>query len=442
MNEKETGKGPGRGSSLRAYLTVLGGSLSLFCSVGFLNGFGVFQQYYKAGMLQNMSESDISWIGSISIFLLNGVAPVTGILVDRLGPTWLLGIGSITMLVSVFMTSLGTQYYQFFLSQGVLLGIGTSLITWPPLAVVSRSLPQHRGLALGIVVSGSSLGGVVWPIMLERLLGHDNLGFGWVMRIVGFTMLPLLVIACVTVREPLTAPAPPKPAPQPNSSMSDSDLSGSMETESAADAPPVGRPKVQRSDMWALLKTPTFIFLTIGLAFTSIGLFIPLFYMSSYAFEHGVSAELSFYLISILNAASLFGRIITGHLADRYGHFNMIILSALVSTITAFSWTAAKNLEGMIAISLVYGYSSGSILALQNACVGKIAGSHMQGTAMGMMIGCVAVTSLIGAPVGGALVGKYGYLSISMFTGATLLAGSILLSVSRLKLNKDPRAAY
>lgn len=51
-----------------------------------MNSFGVFQQYYKANMLQNMSESDISWIGSVSIFLMYILSPIAGFMVDELGP--------------------------------------------------------------------------------------------------------------------------------------------------------------------------------------------------------------------------------------------------------------------------------------------------------------------------------------------------------------------
>ena len=59
----------------------------LFCSVGFLNAFGVFQQYYKTHQLSDRTASDISWIGSLSVFLLGAVAPFIGVLVDKLGPT-------------------------------------------------------------------------------------------------------------------------------------------------------------------------------------------------------------------------------------------------------------------------------------------------------------------------------------------------------------------
>jgi len=54
--------------------------------VGFLNAFGVFQKYYRSNMLSNKSESEISWIGSVTIFLLYALAPVSGVLVDKLGP--------------------------------------------------------------------------------------------------------------------------------------------------------------------------------------------------------------------------------------------------------------------------------------------------------------------------------------------------------------------
>ena len=47
-----------------------------------------------------------------------------------------------------------------------------------------------------------------------------------------------------------------------------------------------------------------------------------------------------------------------------------------------------------------------------------------------------AYSTLIGTPAGGAILTKYGYLSLSMFTGATMLAGSILVVVSRLILDR------
>ncbi|KAK4442593.1 putative MFS monocarboxylate transporter [Podospora aff. communis PSN243] len=394
-----------------AVLSVLGGFLALFCTVGYLNAFGVFQQHYTSSILQDKTQSDISWIGSVTIFLLYLFAPITGILVDRVGPRWLLVGGSLGTLLSVFMTSLCMQYYQFLLAQGVLQGISMSFLTWPPMAVVARSLPTHRGLALGIVVGGSSVGGVVWAVMLARLLDYNSLSFGWVMRIVGFIMLSIFAIVCLTVREPRQhMPTPTPKNSSPNSTGSESEFS-------TQDSPPIATKEgVSKSDVFALIKNPVFICLTGGLAIGNLGLFIPFFFISSYATKLGIDSQTSFYLISIINGASLIGRVGPGYLGDRFGHYNICLLAVFSSGITAFCLTAAQSLGGLIAISAVYGFTSGG------ACVARIAGIRMQGTAMGMFMGFLAPT--------------YGYLSVSLFTGATLVGGSVLVATARLLLNR------
>jgi MFS family permease len=339
--------------------------LALFCSVGFLNAYGVFQEYYKLNQLQNMSESDISWIGSVSIFLTYALAPLSGVLVDKIGPTvsphpnqlfsfrWLsshitskklLLFGSVGQLVAIFMTSLCTQYYQFFLAQALLLGISMCFVTWPPVAVVSRSLPNHRGLALGLVIGGSSIGGVVWPIMLERLLNYTDIGFGWTMRVVGFTMLPLLAVACATVLETPTASTS-----QDLAAASDGDGSEQLDVSAKM------APKIDLT----IAKDKVFILLSLGLAIAYFGLFIPFFYISSYSTAQGVDPQLSFYLISMINGASLLGRIIPGHLADSYGHFNLCLAGLFASAIIAFCWTAVSTCAGLIVWSLAYGFTSG-----------------------------------------------------------------------------------
>lgn len=53
-------------------------------------------------------------------------------------------------------------------------------------------------MALGIVVMGSSLGGVILPIMLIHLI--PEVGFGWAIRICGFLILVLLIFANIVVR--------------------------------------------------------------------------------------------------------------------------------------------------------------------------------------------------------------------------------------------------
>lgn len=67
-------------------MAILGASLSLFCTLGFINAFGVFLDYYHRTLLSHKSAFDISWIGSFATFVLMLGAPVAGVLVDRTGP--------------------------------------------------------------------------------------------------------------------------------------------------------------------------------------------------------------------------------------------------------------------------------------------------------------------------------------------------------------------
>jgi hypothetical protein len=57
---------------------------------------------------------------------------------------------------------------------------------------------------MGIMVSGSSLGGVCFPIMLKRLF--DSVGFGWGVRAAAFLIFGCLVIANLLVRSRLPPP--------------------------------------------------------------------------------------------------------------------------------------------------------------------------------------------------------------------------------------------
>lgn len=68
-------------------MTIIGSFCSLFISVGFMNAWGVWQEYYQKHQLRDRSEFDIAWIGSFATFVLMFGGAAAGILVDKVGPT-------------------------------------------------------------------------------------------------------------------------------------------------------------------------------------------------------------------------------------------------------------------------------------------------------------------------------------------------------------------
>lgn len=303
--------------------------------MGFLNAAGVFVEYYTSTFLQGTTNFQISWLSSFALFIVFAFAAPAGLLADKFGPTIPIVCGSIIELVALFMISLCKQYYQFFLAQGFLLGIGMSFIAIPASGMVPRYFNRHRGIASGISVAGSSLGGVIWPIVMDQLLYKHKLSFGWSMRIVGFIMIPLLGAVVLTVRLP----------------REEGDKAG--EEKSPAEL------QEARRQHRAVLKKRPFVLLCAGLFFYYLAFFTPFLFISTYAVKLGMSHRLAFYTVSVVNAASFWGRVLPGFIADRVGRFNVLFVSSFFAAIVGFCWTAATSPAGVFVWIAGYGFASG-----------------------------------------------------------------------------------
>lgn len=60
---------------------------------------------------------------------------------------------------------------------------------------------NKRGLVGGLTVAGSSVGGVIFPFMVQYLV--PEVGFPWTMRICAFLILALLIFANLTITSKL-----------------------------------------------------------------------------------------------------------------------------------------------------------------------------------------------------------------------------------------------
>ncbi len=270
------------------------------------------------------------------------------------------------------MTSICKSNYQFILAQGVLGGLAAGLTMAPGMAATGQYFHKNRGAAMAIAVAGSSLGGVIFPIALGKMLYNPHLGFGWTVRICEFMMLAILSLSCAGIRARLP-------------------------------------PRKSQLFLPSAFKEPLYLAI-IGAAFLILlGLFIPFFYIPTYAVEHGVSTELASYLISILNGASFFGRIIPGILADKVGRLNMFFAAALRTGILLFCWPKITSNVGIIVFSALYGFFSGGVISLASVCIAFVPKDPRNiGTYLGQGMAVVSIAALIGPPVNGALVTRYG----------------------------------
>lgn len=74
-----------REGGVAAWLTVVGSILVYYCSMGILNSFGFFNNYYSNDFLEMTPTSTIAFIGTLQIALMNSLAAVSGALCDLYG---------------------------------------------------------------------------------------------------------------------------------------------------------------------------------------------------------------------------------------------------------------------------------------------------------------------------------------------------------------------
>ncbi|OGM40774.1 monocarboxylate transporter [Aspergillus bombycis] len=323
----------------QAWRTALGGFLSFVASIGFLSGGSVFQSYFKTTVLPGSSTSDIAWIGSVQVWGCYFFGIWSGALSDKHGPALPLAVGTFFMVLGNMMSSVSTKFYQFLLSQGFCVALGMGFIFTPALAIQSQWFLKRRGFAVGFVMSGQMAGGIIWPVLANRLLNFEGMSYGWTLRIIGFMQLGIMVAAILLVQRRFPCAMEQRPMPL----------------------------KQYFTDRSTML-------LTFAIFLMNLGIYVPWFYITPYAIQRGASASLGFYDAAILNAGAFFGCYALGMIADSgLGFFNSVIVATFVCAVISFAWIGSHGIPGVVVWAVAYGMISGALQAIFSPCVSMLA---------------------------------------------------------------------
>ena len=186
---------------------------------------------------------------------------------------------------------------------------------------------------------------------------------------------------------------------------------------------------------WKLLRDKPFLLLMMGMLFGYMGIYIAFFYIQIYALaECNTSANLASYLLVITNTGSLFGRVIPNYLADKYmGPMNIHISFSLAAATLAFCWIAIKNTVGIVMFSVLYGFFSGSFVALGAPIVFSLTKDPSTiGTRVGMLTGMCGVGLLIGNPIAGAILDRGSWVGLQAFAGSLVIAAATIIACARI----------
>ncbi|CAN8101004.1 unnamed protein product [Discula destructiva] len=384
----------------RAWLVVFGSWCCNFIISGWLNALGVFQDFYSTELFPDLPTSTIAIIPSLVNFLIFAGGPIFGLVYDKYGPRWLLAVGGTLHVLGILAASFAAKhFYAIVLAQGVCSAIGASMMLYPAISTVSTWFSKRRALALGLTSTGGSIGGIVFPLMLQSLL--PSLGYGWAMKACALLIFVFAVVANLTVSSRLQ--------PEPS--------------------------KVQLKSYIQPFKNKSFRLLGLSMLLY-LGLFLPLTYIIVQAQREGVSDYLSGKMVVIINASSMVGRTIPAWAADYIGTYNMaIVFSTLSAFVVWVVWIPLQSsVVGIITFAVLYGIFSGAVIALTPALVAQISDVHEIGVWTGTLYGMLGLFTLVSTLSAGAIVDDQGgaFLGLKIFCGTFIAVGASFLIFARV----------
>ncbi|KAK0713696.1 major facilitator superfamily domain-containing protein, partial [Lasiosphaeria miniovina] len=383
---------------LQAWIAVACTHLVVMNTWGFINSFGVFQAYYVTTLAR--PPSDISWIGSLQVFLLFFIGTITGRLTDTGYFRHVLFLGCAFQAVGIFSLASMTagSYWQAVLAQGVCMGLGNGFLFCPCVTVMSTYFDKRRSLAIGFAACGSATGGLVFPSMARQLL--PAVGFPWTMRAVGFIQVATLAVSFVFLKTRI----PPRRA----------------------------GPIVD----WAAFKEMEYTFYALGSFFCFLGIFFAFYYVASFSRDVvGLSYTDGLNLLLVLNGAGVAGRLGPNHLADRFGPITVFIPTAAVAGVAVLAWMAVDTTPKLYVWAVFYGAAAGGIQSLFPAGLTSLTTDlRKTGVRMGMVFTIASFGALAGPPVAGAILTAGGgrYVGAQAFAGSMLLVGSGFMVAARV----------
>lgn len=349
-------------------------------------------------------SAGVTIFGLIASFM----APVFGGLADRFGvrPVALLSLFVFGLLFGsfYFLPSSFIGYCVFWAALGAI-GIGSTPVTWS--RAVSLWFNRNRGLALGIMLLGTSLAALVVPQIAQRAIAAG----GWRMAFPVVALLPLLValpIGYLWFREPR---ADERPA---GVGGADGKVAGITLAQAA-----------RGYRFWVLLGSILMIAFAYGGAHIHIAQIVGL---------HGFSAQVAASVLGVVAIGILAGRLIVGFLFDRFWApgvaFPALLLPALACYLLMGTDT---SLPLVMTGAFLLGFAAGAESDVIAFLAAKYFGMAHYGRIYGVLYMPFGIGSAISPIVYGMVRDRTGGYDPMLLVAMVLFAigGAMLLALGR-----------
>lgn len=403
-SEKDTSKFPDGGKA--AYIVLLGLFFGLVSAFGIPNSLGAVQLYVLEHQLRYDDQTLVLWVFSLFLGVMYFGGVVFGELFDRYGARIPNVVGGVLTVVGLICTAELTKLVHFIFSFAIVTAIGTLLSMCLLIGVLLHWFLRKRAMACSVGTIGGLLGGALFPVMLQNL--YTSVGFKWALRILAFLCLGCMLVATLLCTERSRTTSPHSDQPWPKRTLEF--FKGVLDFNVVLD--------------------PRFVLLTLSVWLAELILMLTLTYLLSYALNFGVDDYQAYLLITIVNVCGIPSRLVLGIVADKWGRFNVMLVTLLSTTVIIFAlWVPAGGHLGLLyAFGVLFGISTSAVISLIPACTGQICSAENFGKTYGTLYFFLGFLTILGMYFASLIIGagaESNYRHLIYYEGA-LGAGSVV----------------
>jgi len=296
-----------------------------------------------------------------------------GRLSDRFGVMVPLLLGAACLGLGFVVAGHAREMWLFSLTHGVLMGLLGSAATFSPLlADTSLWWVKRRGIAVAVAASGNYLGGAIWPPIVQQLIEAH----GWRQAYVGmgiFCGIAMALLALALRRRP--------PLPAPSKVPSGTTTTAGL---------PFGLP------------TPVALGLLMAAGLgCCVAMSMPQVHIVAYCGDLGYGVARGAEMLSIMLAAGIVSRLLSGWICDHIGGLRTLLLGSVLQGVALLLFLPFQGLVSLYVISALFGLFQGGIVPSYAIIVRE----HFPAARAGAFVGAVIMSTLLGMALGGWMSG-------------------------------------
>ena len=356
---------------------------------------------------------------SMNLLLFGVAAPLSGYLIDRFGPRKLM-MGSLSLLiVGVSGTMAMTEFWQFFLVWGVIVGLGAGGVGSVLTATVgNRWFVARRGLALGILGSASSTGQIIFLPFFMAMITYAGWRWGsMTLIIVAMVLLPLIFL--FMRNDPSEVGLEPYGAGQPGAASGGG--AASLRGMPAKNATITAKEVVSHPTFWLLAGS---FFVCGGTANGLIGT-----HLIPHEIEIGIPQIAAASLLGIMGGLNMVGTIFSGWMIDKVQPQRWLALVYALRGLSLLILPFVHDFTGLVFFAIIYGLDWFATVPPSMAITADTFGRQNVGKVYGWIFMSHQIGAAIMASAAGAIrtwMGDYQFAFLSGGVIAMIAAGLAL----------------